>query len=110
MAEILVNPQDAPADSPVDLLVVGLPPDERATISLNTGDRCSTAVFVADERGVVDLTRHAPVEGDYSGVDPMGLFWSLRRTGGKPGPTLVEVEGVGKVELHRRAVPEGVRR
>lgn len=110
MAEIVVDPQEAPLDSPVDVQVVGLPPDERVTITLNTGDRCSTAVFVADERGVVDLTRHAPVEGDYSGVDPMGLFWSLRRTGAKPGPTLLEVDGVGKVELHRRTVPEGVRR
>ncbi|MEO6086118.1 MAG: acyl-CoA thioesterase/bile acid-CoA:amino acid N-acyltransferase family protein [Umezawaea sp.] len=110
MAEILVSPQEALLDSPVDIVVVGLPPDTRATITLNTGDRSSSAVFVADERGVVDLTRHAPVEGDYSGVDPMGLFWSLRQTGAKGGPTLLEVDGVGKVELHRLAVPDGVRR
>lgn len=110
MAEILVNPQEAPLDSPVDVLVVGLPPDSRATITLTTGDRSSSAVFAADERGVVDLTRHAPLEGDYSGVDPMGLFWSLRRVAGEPGPTLLEVDGVGKVELQRLTVPEGVRR
>ncbi len=110
MAEIVVDPQEAPLDSPVDISVVGLPPDSRATITLTTGDRSSSAVFLADERGVVDLTRHAPVEGDYSGVDPMGLFWSTRPTGGKPGPELLEVDGVGKVELRRLAVPEGVRR
>jgi len=110
VAEILVNPQEAPLDSPVEILVIGLPPDSRATITLTTGDRSATAVFAADERGVVDLTRHAPLEGDYSGVDSMGLFWSLRRVDGKPGPTLLEVDGVGKVELHRLTVPEGVRR
>jgi dienelactone hydrolase len=110
VAEIVVDPLEAPLDSPVDIRVTGLPPESRATISLTTGDRCSEAVFVADERGVVDLTRHAPVAGDYSGVDPMGLFWSLRGTGGKAGPVLLEVDGVGKVELRRLTTPEGVRR
>jgi dienelactone hydrolase len=65
---------------------------------------------VADDRGVVDLTRHAPEEGSYDRVDPMGLFWSLTPTGEKPGPTLLEVDGVGKVELDRQRVPDGLRR
>uniref|UniRef100_UPI0031DCC2B7 acyl-CoA thioester hydrolase/BAAT C-terminal domain-containing protein n=1 Tax=Achromobacter dolens TaxID=1287738 RepID=UPI0031DCC2B7 len=34
------------------------------------------AAFVAGEDGVVDLTRDAPVSGDYSGLSPMGLVWS----------------------------------
>jgi len=110
VAEIVVDPLEAPLDRPVAVKVTGLPPDSPATLTLSTGDRSSTAVFTADEHGVVDLTRHAPVEGDYSGVDPMGLFWSLKATGGKPGPVLLEVDGVGKVELHRLATPEGVRR
>ncbi|PRY34298.1 acyl-CoA thioesterase/bile acid-CoA:amino acid N-acyltransferase family protein [Umezawaea tangerina] len=108
MAELVVDPQGAPLDTGLDIRVTGLDPDSSATISLTTGDRASRAVFVADERGVVDLTRHAPVEGDYSGVDPMGLFWSLAPTGRAAGATLLEVEGVGKVEIDRRAVPEGV--
>ncbi|WP_053721984.1 acyl-CoA thioester hydrolase/BAAT C-terminal domain-containing protein [Saccharothrix sp. NRRL B-16348] len=110
MAEILVNPRSAPLDAVLEVRVVDLPPDERVTVSASTGDWSSSAVFLADERGVVDLTRHAPVEGDYSGVDPMGLFWSMTRTGESAGPALVEVVGVGKVELDRRTVPEGVRR
>ncbi|MET1074693.1 MAG: acyl-CoA thioesterase/BAAT N-terminal domain-containing protein, partial [Umezawaea sp.] len=108
MAEIVVDPQGAPLDTTLDVRVTGLPPDSPATITLTTGDRASRAVFVADERGVVDLTRHAPVEGDYSGVDAMGLFWSLAPTGRGAGATLLEVEGVGKVEIERRTVPEGV--
>ncbi|MCE6997918.1 acyl-CoA thioesterase/BAAT N-terminal domain-containing protein [Saccharothrix sp. S26] len=110
MAEILVTPRSAPLDAELAIRVVDLPPDERATIRASTGDWAASAVFLADERGVVDLTRHAPVEGDYSGVDPMGLFWSMTRTGEEPGPTVVEVVGVGKVEVDRRDVPEGVRR
>jgi dienelactone hydrolase len=110
VAEILVNPQSAPLDQPVDVVVVGLPPGEEVTVQLSTGDRASHGVFVADERGVVDLTRHAPREGTYHGVDPMGLFWSLERTGGKPGPTCLSAEGAGEVELERLTVPEGVER
>ncbi|NUS62339.1 MAG: acyl-CoA thioester hydrolase [Saccharothrix sp.] len=110
MAEILVAPRRAPLDAALDLRVVDLPPDERVTVRASTGDWSSSAVFLADERGVVDLTRHAPVEGDYAGVDPMGLFWSMNPTGEPAGPTLLEVVGVGKVELDRLTVPDGVRR
>jgi hypothetical protein len=37
------------------------------------------ARFVADAAGCVDLTRDAPREGAYAGVDPMGLFWAMQR-------------------------------
>ncbi|GAB2819124.1 acyl-CoA thioester hydrolase/BAAT C-terminal domain-containing protein [Lentzea nigeriaca] len=110
MAEILVNPQTAPLDQPVDIIVVGLPPGDEVTVQLSTGDRASHGVFIADERGVVDLTRHAPRDGTYHGVDPMGLFWSLEHTGGKPGPMCLSVEGAGEVALRRLTVPEGVER
>ena len=110
MAEILVNPRRAPLDTVLEVRVVDLPPDERVEVCATTGDWSSSAVFLADERGVVDLTRHAPVGGGYSGVDPMGLFWSMTPTGERPGPTLIEVVGVGKVELDRLTVPDGVRR
>ncbi|MFI9818179.1 acyl-CoA thioesterase/bile acid-CoA:amino acid N-acyltransferase family protein [Saccharothrix variisporea] len=110
MAEILVTPQSAPLDTTLEIKVVGLDPDAVTTVRATTGDRAAEAVFRADERGVVDLTRHAPVEGSYDGVDPMGLFWSMTWTGDEPGPTLVEVDGVGKVEVERLRVPQGLRR
>ncbi|MFD9703328.1 acyl-CoA thioester hydrolase/BAAT C-terminal domain-containing protein [Lentzea sp. NPDC059081] len=110
MAEILVKPQSAPLDQPVEVQVAGLKPGQSITVQLSTGDRASHAVFEADDRGLVDLTRHAPVEGSYRGVDPMGLFWSLERTGGKAGKTVLSVEGVGDRVLDRRTLPEGVER
>ncbi|MBB5805611.1 dienelactone hydrolase [Saccharothrix ecbatanensis] len=111
MAEILVTPRSAPLDSALDVRVVDLPPGQRVGLRASTGDHGSWVVFLADERGVVDLTRHAPIEGTYTGVDPMGLFWSMHRTPGKPHPhTVVEAVGVGRVEVDRRTVPEGVRR
>ncbi|MEU4441743.1 acyl-CoA thioester hydrolase/BAAT C-terminal domain-containing protein [Actinosynnema sp. NPDC050801] len=105
-----MSPRSAPVDAVVDVRVVDLPPDERVEVRASTGDWSSSAVFLADERGVVDLTRHAPVKGSYSGVDPMGLFWSMSRTGEPNGRTVVEVVGVGEVELDRLTVPEGVKR
>lgn len=110
MAEILVNPQSAPLDQEVEVVVAGLKPGQEITVQLSTGERASHAVFEADDRGVVDLTRHAPRDGSYTGVDAMGLFWSLERTGGKPGPTVLSVEGVGDRVLERQKVPEGVER
>ncbi|MGI5505035.1 acyl-CoA thioester hydrolase/BAAT C-terminal domain-containing protein [Lentzea sp. CA-135723] len=110
MAEILVNPQSAPLDQEVEVVVAGLKPGQEITVQLSTGERASHAVFEADDRGVVDLTRHAPRDGSYTGVDPMGLFWSLERTGGKPSETVLSVEGVGDRVLERHSTPEGVER
>ncbi|MDQ2586044.1 acyl-CoA thioesterase/bile acid-CoA:amino acid N-acyltransferase family protein [Saccharothrix yanglingensis] len=110
MAELLVTPTSAPLDAPLRIRVEGLGPDAEVTVRATTGDRAAEAVFRADERGVVDLTRHAPVSGDYSGVDPMGLFWSMTPTGGTPRGAAVEASGVGRVEVERLTVPDGVKR
>lgn len=111
MAEVLVDPRSAPLDTARRIRVVGLEPDRTVTVRASTGDRAAEAVFRADERGVVDLTRHAPVSGSYSGVDPMGLFWSMTPTGADPcGHTFVEVDGVGRVEVDLLTAPEGVKR
>jgi dienelactone hydrolase len=37
----------------------------------------SSARFLADANGRVDLASAAPIAGSYTGVDPMGLFWSM---------------------------------
>src|SRR5690625_980116 len=38
----------------------------------------STATFITDEHGVIDLASQSPIEGDYNGVEPMGLMWSMK--------------------------------
>lgn len=38
----------------------------------------STATFEADDQGVVDLSKQAPMQGSYQEVDPWGLFWSMQ--------------------------------
>ncbi|MFM0203634.1 acyl-CoA thioesterase/bile acid-CoA:amino acid N-acyltransferase family protein [Paraburkholderia fungorum] len=48
--------------------------------------------FVADETGTVDLRTAAPVSGDYaaSGVQPMGVVWSMRCVKEAPGADSIE--------------------
>jgi len=40
----------------------------------------SWARYAATPAGHVDIDRAAPLEGSWSGRDPLGLFWSMRRT------------------------------
>ncbi len=65
--------------------VEGLTPGERVELTAETSDEAgrwaSQATFEADD-GVVDLAETAPVEGNYEGVDPTGLLWSMERDDG----------------------------
>lgn len=68
-------------DQPRRIVVSGLDPDELVAISAHTERRrgeiwMSQATFMADENGTVDLTRDAPVGGDYAEVSAMGLIWA----------------------------------
>src|SRR5579864_7050439 len=69
-------------DAPVSLTVTGLKPGETLRLEadqqrFNFPMRAS-AVFAANAAGTVDVGRQSPISGDYSGTDPMGLFWSMR--------------------------------
>jgi pimeloyl-ACP methyl ester carboxylesterase len=33
------------------------------------------------DNGILDVTQHAPFDGCYTGIDPMGLIWSMTRDG-----------------------------
>ncbi|MBX7265813.1 acyl-CoA thioesterase/BAAT N-terminal domain-containing protein [Micromonospora sp. Llam7] len=77
-----MTPAAALADEPVRVRVGGLAAGERVVVSAEAEEYSgrswrSEAIFVADANGTVDVSRDAPVEGSYSGVDPMGLFWSM---------------------------------
>jgi dienelactone hydrolase len=84
----------------------------------------SQATYRTDTRGVVDLTHAAPVEGSYSGVEPMGLFWSMMPVSGRTAPSsfvysatgfdaTLQVVRASKVVVsrvvHRSAVAAGIR-
>jgi dienelactone hydrolase len=70
----------------VDVELKGFTPGDRVTIEAELNDPSdgiarSRAVFAVPESGTIDLSRDAPVEGTYQGVDAAGLFWSMRSAG-----------------------------
>jgi dienelactone hydrolase len=74
------------------ITLVGLPPSTEVEIeaerSMNPGWPAgagvqlykSSARFATDASGGLNLASTAPLSGSYSGVDPMGLFWSMSAT------------------------------
>ncbi|MGN8084466.1 CMD domain protein [Ralstonia sp. 22086] len=78
-----VTPADDLIDVSRSIVVTGLAPGAQVGIVAQTrrGNGVlwhSRAAFVADAQGTVDLTRDAPVSGDYTGVSAMGIIWSQR--------------------------------
>lgn len=83
-----VTPADDLIDVSRGIVVTGLVPGAQVGIVAQTrrGNGVlwhSRAAFVADAQGTVNLTRDAPVSGDYTGVSAMGLIWSQRPDDGK---------------------------
>src|SRR3954453_12479221 len=89
---LTVSPERAPIDVPVAIRLSELAPGAQVTVRarlatyFDGGAWASEATFVANAAGEVDLTRDAPSAGSYEGVDPMGLFWSMRRAGDSDTP------------------------
>src|SRR5690348_4966717 len=89
---LTASPERAPIDEPVAIRLTDLAPGGLVTVRarmatyFDGGTWASEATFVADAAGEVDLTRDAPSSGSYEGVDPMGLFWSMRRAGDSDTP------------------------
>lgn len=82
---------------PVSIAVTGLEPGqqirfiaERANLYRQGWLHRSEAVFTANEQGVVDPTRQAPVEGDWQGADRFAFLWAMEVNSGDEPP-----EGVG---------------
>lgn len=63
-------------------LRVGAEVTLHAATTLDDGDYAATATFTADDQGVVDTSRAAPLRGDYAGVDVDGLVWSMKKDAG----------------------------
>lgn len=83
-------------DQTLAIRVRGARPGRLIKVSLRNRDGLgnifsSQATFCANEQGVVDLEKDAPVSGTYSGIDPMGLFWSRVVIGGTNSSDASEV-------------------
>ncbi|XP_035294864.1 acyl-coenzyme A amino acid N-acyltransferase 2 [Cricetulus griseus] len=83
MIQVIATPSNALADEPVSIRATGLPPSQIVTIKATLKDEKenlfqSKAFYKANKAGEVDLERASALGGDYVGVHPMGLFWSLK--------------------------------
>jgi dienelactone hydrolase len=79
-------PVDINAPSPAAIRIGGLAPEATVIVVSDRRDTegkidyRATATFRSDKDGVIDLGRDPALEGDYRGVDPMGIFWTARAT------------------------------
>jgi dienelactone hydrolase len=81
---IEISPRRALVDEIVQIRVVGLTAGQQVTLRAEMEDPPgspwqSSATFEANAEGIVDVTMQAPMAGSYGSIDPMGLFWSMRR-------------------------------
>jgi dienelactone hydrolase len=91
-----VSPDRPTLDTALRIRLFDLAPHTPVVLRARGTDRhgdgwSSWAAFTTPADGPLDLTRHAPVEGCYPGVDPMGLIWSMTRDGttaDRPAPHL----------------------
>ncbi|KAF5917746.1 hypothetical protein HPG69_013583 [Diceros bicornis minor] len=83
MIQLTATPASALMDEPVHIRVTGLPPLQIVTLMASLKDEMgnvyrSKAFFKANEAGELDLEQDPACGGDYVGVHPMGLFWSMK--------------------------------
>lgn len=83
MLQLTATPASALADEPVHIRVTGLPPLQMVTLTASLKDEKgklfrSKAFYRSNEAGELDLKQAPSFGGDYVGVHPMGLFWSLK--------------------------------
>jgi len=80
---IVVSNVEPLLDEAISIKLTGMPPHEQVVLQLDldfSGARwVSRAAFTSDASGRIDVGAQAPVSGDYTGIDGMGLFWSARR-------------------------------
>jgi dienelactone hydrolase len=127
MTTLSVTPADGLLDEPRRIAVEGLALGQTVVLSTRTlrGDDqywVSSATFIADANGRVDLERDAPVTGSYQGVSALGLLWSQRPEAGssaeafpddvlKPLVTRISLEGSEQsIVLTQRLASAGVTR
>ena len=85
---ISVKPFSSLIDETVRIAVSGLQPRQKITLQATlVGDKGeafeSHAHYIADEDCTVDVCRQPSVGGSYTGVEAMGLVWSMKAAPGQ---------------------------
>ena len=88
ISDISVEPPCSLVDEKVEIVVSGLDSKQNVTLEARiVGEKGeefeSYAHYVADKDGKVDVCRESSLGGSYSGVEPMGLLWSMKQAPGQ---------------------------
>lgn len=80
---MIVEPRITLHDVPVEIRLGGLIPSQPVTLKAQMVDQQGQiweawATYTANADGVVDVKTQAPLSGSFTGIEPMGLFWSMR--------------------------------
>ena len=109
--KVVTSPEDPLFGEPVSVRIEGLEASESVRLIAESTDETSQhfrseTTFEADDDGVVDVSRQAPVAGGYEGVDPFGIFWSMKPEGG-PGKWRNYVfSNLSHIQVNLEIVPE----
>ena len=101
-AKITVNPSlKTIIDQNVDIFVINLPSYRDITLRARAIDDSETAFesfafYKADENGEVSLVSQPSLGGSYTGVEPMGLFWSMEPVEGTDRDDMLRKRDVTK--------------
>lgn len=84
---ISVEPDDALIDQEIDIKVKGLANKQlvtlHSTVNENGARFGAYGCYIADSSGQVDVQKDLCHTGTYTGIEPMGLFWSMRQAPGQ---------------------------
>lgn len=97
-------------DEEVQIRLSGLPAGKQVELRAKHKDDKgvvfkATATYQADEHGEVDLSRQPSTGGSYTGVEPMGLFWSMLPE--SPHKKLLKRDASSPVLIHIEALHDG---
>ncbi|KAI5615128.1 acyl-coenzyme A thioesterase 1, partial [Silurus asotus] len=97
-------------DESVQIKVSGLSPGEHVELQAKHKDDKgvvfkASATYQADGQGDVDLNNHPSRGGSYTGVEPMGLFWSMMPE--SPHKKLLKKDASSPVLVHIEAHRDG---
>lgn len=83
-----ITPLESKTNEPISIQIYTNEPSRQIVIKASTKDDRqetfkSEATYISDENGLIDLNLHAPIEGNYKGIDVHGLFWSMQSKKGR---------------------------
>ncbi|XP_063429714.1 bile acid-CoA:amino acid N-acyltransferase-like isoform X2 [Mytilus trossulus] len=81
MPDILISPEYPLVDDKLLILICGLQAYQDTTVKASTAEGnskfSSFACYTADKNGSLSLAHKSSLSGTYTGIKPMGLFWSM---------------------------------